>query len=163
MDFLIEPIDYSQFDEDTVKLLQHLRIYNVINTDKFPEFQKLKGYKPSVASIFVVGEGFGSYDYFDKELKEDIQVYNGTLQSPDIPSEGYVFGKILVRQCEAVTKSGTRCTRNAIAGKHYCTQHQKIKDKEKEEQNRRIKNTVRNVTVSINGKPATQEDLDRLY
>ncbi len=143
MEEAIEPIDYSQFDKDTINLLKHLQIFNVENVKKF---KKLKGYEPSIASIFVVGEGAGSYDYFDKELKKDVDVYNGTLQSPYISSEGYVFGKVLTRQCEAITGSGTRCTRKAIPGKRYCTQHQKIKDKEREEENRRIENIVQNVT-----------------
>ena len=31
-------------------------------------------------------------------------------------------------QCEAVTKSGTRCKRNAVPGRKLCRQHQKILD-----------------------------------
>jgi hypothetical protein len=29
------------------------------------------------------------------------------------------------RQCEAITRKGTQCTRNAVSGTHYCWQHQK--------------------------------------
>ena len=31
------------------------------------------------------------------------------------------------RQCEAITKSGTRCKRNSLPGGKLCRQHQKIK------------------------------------
>lgn len=37
-----------------------------------------------------------------------------------------------VVRCEAITKAGTRCKRKAMAGKKYCKQHQKIKDREAE-------------------------------
>lgn len=34
-------------------------------------------------------------------------------------------------QCEAVTKSGNRCKRNAVSGGKLCRQHQKIERKGK--------------------------------
>ena len=36
--------------------------------------------------------------------------------------------KLQRTQCEAITKSGTRCKRNAIPGGKLCRQHQKIAD-----------------------------------
>ena len=35
------------------------------------------------------------------------------------------------RQCEAVTKSGNRCKRNAAPGAGLCRQHQRIADSER--------------------------------
>ena len=37
--------------------------------------------------------------------------------------------KLPRQQCEAVTKSGNRCKRNAVPGGKLCRQHQKIADK----------------------------------
>ena len=36
--------------------------------------------------------------------------------------------KVSRQQCEAVTKSGNRCKRNAVVGGKLCRQHQKIAD-----------------------------------
>lgn len=36
--------------------------------------------------------------------------------------------KVSRQQCEAVTKSGNRCKRNAVPGGKLCRQHQKIAD-----------------------------------
>lgn len=36
------------------------------------------------------------------------------------------------RQCEAVTKSGNRCRRNAVPGAKLCRQHQKISSRQSE-------------------------------
>ena len=33
------------------------------------------------------------------------------------------------QQCEAITKSGNRCKRNAVAGGKLCRQHQRINDR----------------------------------
>ena len=41
-----------------------------------------------------------------------------------------------VVRCEAITKAGTRCKRKALAGKKYCKQHQRIKDREAEASNK---------------------------
>lgn len=38
-------------------------------------------------------------------------------------------GKVSRQQCEAVTKSGNRCKRNAVSGGKLCRQHQKISDR----------------------------------
>ena len=35
-------------------------------------------------------------------------------------------GKVSRQQCEAVTKSGNRCKRNAVSGGKLCRQHQRI-------------------------------------
>lgn len=35
-------------------------------------------------------------------------------------------GKLPRQQCEAVTKSGNRCKRNAVPGERLCCQHRKI-------------------------------------
>ena len=37
--------------------------------------------------------------------------------------------KVSRQQCEAVTKSGSRCKRNAVAGGKLCRQHQRISDR----------------------------------
>ena len=37
-------------------------------------------------------------------------------------------GKVSRQQCEAITKSGNRCKRNAVLGGMLCRQHQKIAD-----------------------------------
>lgn len=34
--------------------------------------------------------------------------------------------RVLRQQCEAVTKSGNRCKRNAVPGEKHCRQHLKI-------------------------------------
>ena len=34
--------------------------------------------------------------------------------------------KVSRQQCEAITKSGSRCKRNAVAGGKLCRQHQRI-------------------------------------
>ena len=34
--------------------------------------------------------------------------------------------KVSRQQCEAITKSGSRCKRNAVSGGKLCRQHQKI-------------------------------------
>lgn len=39
--------------------------------------------------------------------------------------------KLPRQQCEAVTKSGNRCKRNAVPGGKLCRQHQKIADRVK--------------------------------
>ena len=38
-------------------------------------------------------------------------------------------GKLPRQQCEAITKSGNRCRRNAVAGGKHCRQHQRINDR----------------------------------
>ena len=38
-------------------------------------------------------------------------------------------GKVSRQQCEAVTKSGNRCKRNAISGGKLCRQHQRISNR----------------------------------
>ena len=35
-------------------------------------------------------------------------------------------GKLPRQQCEAITKSGNRCKRNAVSGERLCLQHRKI-------------------------------------
>ena len=40
------------------------------------------------------------------------------------------------RQCEAVTKSGNRCRRNASPGAKLCRQHQKISNRQNENRRR---------------------------
>ena len=37
-----------------------------------------------------------------------------------------VEGKSPRQQCEAITKSGNRCKRNAVSGERLCLQHRKI-------------------------------------
>lgn len=37
--------------------------------------------------------------------------------------------KLPRKQCEAITKSGTRCKRNAVPGGKFCRQHQRIHDR----------------------------------
>lgn len=37
--------------------------------------------------------------------------------------------KLPRKQCEAITKSGTRCKRNAASGGKLCRQHQRIQDR----------------------------------
>ena len=38
-------------------------------------------------------------------------------------------GKVPRQQCEAVTKSGNRCKRNAVSGGKLCRQHQRISNR----------------------------------
>ena len=38
-------------------------------------------------------------------------------------------GKVSRQQCEAITKSGNRCKRNAVSGGKLCRQHQRINDR----------------------------------
>ena len=38
-------------------------------------------------------------------------------------------GKSPHQQCEAITKSGSRCKRNAVSGGKLCRQHQRIGDR----------------------------------
>ena len=42
----------------------------------------------------------------------------------NVPAE-----KVSRQQCEAITKSGSRCKRNAVPGGKLCRQHQKIGDR----------------------------------
>ena len=38
-------------------------------------------------------------------------------------------GKVTRQQCEAITKSGNRCKRNAVSGGKLCRQHQRISNR----------------------------------
>ena len=42
-----------------------------------------------------------------------------------------VVSSVVRTQCEARTKSGTRCKRNALPGEKLCRQHKKIEERRK--------------------------------
>jgi len=52
-----------------------------------------------------------------EEVKEEIKEVE-TIEEKVEENSGY-------RQCEAITKSGKRCSRRAVEGERYCRQHLK--------------------------------------
>ena len=51
---------------------------------------------------------------------------NAVPDSAIIATTNVPAAKLIRTQCEALTKSGNRCKRNAVPGEKLCRQHQKI-------------------------------------
>lgn len=62
-----------------------------------------------------------------KKCKPDEKLKGNTQNSTTPPKEQQVKSNsnVTSQQCEAITKSGTRCKRKAQTGSKFCWQHQK--------------------------------------
>lgn len=109
--------EYAERAAESVKTITH----------KAPETVKSAATTAGTAVGGVVGTAARSASDLAKRAADSLE---GRLRTagPSVASEveDTVKAAVEPQQCVALTKSGTRCKRNAIAGSDYCSTHQPL-------------------------------------
>lgn len=108
---------FSQITSQTVYVTKTGKKYHLENCSS------LSSSKKSIELSEAIDKGYTPCSKCkpDKNLKSE----NKTNLVPENNSQVKNQNDVKDQQCEAITKSGTRCKRKAEVGSKYCWQHQK--------------------------------------